>query len=583
MWNASAASRPHRPPGVPQSKPIWLTEIGVPAVDKGTERAERLSRSEIVGIRLSAVLARHARRSHRRRAASRRSCPVSIPRCRGFSAGAQPGLVPSTARRMVDPRPRVRLGLGRAAVSGLSGFRLGLGRRRQLGDRPLDHRPDRGRGPRPADRRDPAGFRPRVPAAIPVDGFLDGYVVDRPMSARGALEPLARLFGIDAVGARRRARAGAGAAAGPSIALCRRRSRRLGRRRARAAPRARRRKPNCRSRSSSASPMARSDTAAPPSHRAALPGSSRREARADAAIVTRRAEAQRLADAWLQDSVGRRARRAEFELCPAPDRHRAGRRDRAADRGGPRLHRIVRIADGSDAQGSTTRAVEPTVFEPPGAASGRSGAAAAAVCRQAAGDRARPAGCPRRARPVCNTSRWRPIPGRAPSRSGAPANGASFALDRIVDLPADRRAHARTAARRAALALGHDDALLDVAISRGTLASVDDEAALAGANLFAVRGADGRWEIFCAGPRGPDRGAAGASRASCAGSPAARPRPAHAFRPARDRAPRRGGRAAHRRASDLGAALALPHRAGRARPRRPGPIRDRGDGRAATR
>ncbi len=42
-------------------------------------------------------------------------------------------------------------------------------------------------------------FGVAAPAVLPVDGFLDGYVIDRPMSARAALEPLARLFGLDAV------------------------------------------------------------------------------------------------------------------------------------------------------------------------------------------------------------------------------------------------------------------------------------------------------------------------------------------------------------------------------------------------
>ena len=39
-----------------------------------------------------------------------------------------------------------------------------------------------------------------MPAAdeIVVDGFVDGYVLDRPMSARQALEPLAQAFGFDA-------------------------------------------------------------------------------------------------------------------------------------------------------------------------------------------------------------------------------------------------------------------------------------------------------------------------------------------------------------------------------------------------
>jgi hypothetical protein len=41
-------------------------------------------------------------------------------------------------------------------------------------------------------------------------------------------------------------------------------------------------------------------------------------------------------------------------------------------------------------------------------------------------------------------------------------------------------------------------ATLDIEISTGALSSVDDEAALSGRNLFALRGADGRWEMITA-------------------------------------------------------------------------------------
>ena len=150
---------PHRPPGMPQSKPIWLTEIGVPAVDKGangpnvfpdpksSESAyppfSRGVRDDLMQARgLEAILSRFD------------------PALSGFQAGLQPrlGRLWPTHDRS---RQYVRLGLGCAAVSGLSGFYLGVGGRRQLGNRALDHGQDRGRGARPADRCDPAGFRRR--------------------------------------------------------------------------------------------------------------------------------------------------------------------------------------------------------------------------------------------------------------------------------------------------------------------------------------------------------------------------------------------------------------------------------------
>ncbi len=50
--------------GSPQSKPIWLTEIGIPAVDKGPNGPNVFPDPKSSEIRLSAVLARHARRPH---------------------------------------------------------------------------------------------------------------------------------------------------------------------------------------------------------------------------------------------------------------------------------------------------------------------------------------------------------------------------------------------------------------------------------------------------------------------------------------------------------------------------------------
>ena len=83
---------------------------------QGAERTERLSRSEIVGIRLSAVLPRRARRSRAGARRWRRSCRASIRR----SAASRPSTIPvSTVLWRAHGRPgqRLRLGLGCAALS----------------------------------------------------------------------------------------------------------------------------------------------------------------------------------------------------------------------------------------------------------------------------------------------------------------------------------------------------------------------------------------------------------------------------------------------------------------------------------
>ncbi len=150
---------------------------------------ERLSRSEIIRIRLSAILPRRARRSHAGARAG--GDPVAFrSRAERLSTGLQSRL---GRRRPTHDRSRqyVRLGLGCAAVSGLSGFYLRVGGRRQLGNRALDHGQDRGRGARPADRCDSAGFRSPQCRTAPggrVRGRLRGRPTDVGTRSHGAID-----------------------------------------------------------------------------------------------------------------------------------------------------------------------------------------------------------------------------------------------------------------------------------------------------------------------------------------------------------------------------------------------------------
>jgi len=474
---------------VPQSKPIWLTEIGIPAVDKGSngpnvfpdpkssESAHppfsRGVRDDLMQARaLEAILSRFD------------------PALKGFSSDCNP--VSSVyGGRMVDPtnifvwawdaRPfpafpdfdtvwtdGVNWETGHwitGRIEGVSLDRLIIAILKDFG---LDY-----------------------PSAIPVDGFVDGYVIDRPMSARGALEPLMRLFGVDAVaGGGRISWRGRGGRAvvtlssddlilnerQPSLKLTRTQETELPQqveigfiegemdyRRAAVASRR-------------------------------LSGSSRREARMDSAIITRRAEAQRLADTWLQDLWAGREN-AEFELSPRRIELEPGDVVSLPTEAGPKLHRVVRIADGPSRK-VTARAVEPAIFERPGSSIPRP------------------------------TRRPPPIPGKPeavildlPAHSGDPTplqyiavaadpwpsavtiwrsgNGTSFTPSLILDLPAVIGT-TKTELPSGPLWRWDPKASLDVEISSGALSSIDDEAALAGGNLFAVRGEDGRWEILAA-------------------------------------------------------------------------------------
>ncbi len=162
---------------------------------------------------------------------------------------------------------------------------------------------------------------------------------------------------------------------------------------------------------------------------------------------------------------------------------------------GPKLHRILRIADGPTRKMSV-RAVEPAIFERPGASIPR--------------PKRRPPPVPGKPQAIIldllvsagNLTSLQyiavaadPWPGAATIwRSG---NGASFAPHRILGLPAVIGL-TKTVLPPGPLWRWDRRAVLDVEISSGALSSIDDEAALAGGNLFAVQGQDGRWEILSA-------------------------------------------------------------------------------------
>ncbi|MBL0406331.1 glycoside hydrolase/phage tail family protein [Microvirga aerilata] len=472
----------------PRSKPIWLTEIGVPAVDKGpngpnvfpdpksSESAyppfSRGVRDDLIQARaLEAILSRFD------------------PGLGGFLPEYNP--VSPSGARMVDPdniyvwawdaRPFPAFPDFSAVWADGGNWETGHWITGRIEGVALDRLIA-------AILKD-YGFDD--PGAMPVDGFADGYVIDRPLSARGALEPLMRLFGVDAVaGGGRVVWRGRGGRAvlqltkddlvlgdkEPSLKLTRAQETELPQQ--------------------VEIGFTEGDTdyrrAAVASRR--LSGSSRREARADCAVVTRRAEAQRLADTWLQDLwAGREG--AEFELSPRRMELEPGDVISLPTDGGPKLHRITRIAEGPTRK-VTTRAVEPAVFERPGSFVQRPvkrpppvpGKPQAVVL-----DLPAALGDPVPLQHIAVAAD--PWPGAVTVwRSG---NGASFTPHRILDLPAVI-GRTKTALVPGPLWRWDTRAVLDVEISSGALSSIDDEAALAGGNLFALRGGDDRWEILSA-------------------------------------------------------------------------------------
>lgn len=183
---------------VPRSKPIWLIEIGCPAVDRGANQpnvfpdpkssesaSPRFSRGERDDLMLMAAL----------EAVIAHFDPASPQ----FDPAGNP-LSPVYGGRMVDParvhvwawdaRPFPAFPLRGDAWGDAGNFEKGHWLNGRLESAPLDA----------LIRALLADFD--VPAdivgAIAAVGHVDGYVVDRPMSARAALEPLLALFGADA-------------------------------------------------------------------------------------------------------------------------------------------------------------------------------------------------------------------------------------------------------------------------------------------------------------------------------------------------------------------------------------------------
>lgn len=493
-------SQPHReraggvelpsPTGwIPQGKPIWLTEIGVPAVDKGpngpnvfpdpksSENAlppfSRGGRDDLVQARaLVALLSRFD------------------PAAPDHPAGANP--VSSVyGGRMVDParvfvwawdaRPFPAFPDLTSVWSDGANWETGHWLNGRLEGVPLD----RLVAALAADHGLPE------PDVAELDGFVDGYVIDRPMSARDAIEPLLRAFGADAVASagtmRFRGRTGRAVATlslddavpdrdGSGIQLVRGQESEL--------PRELR--------------LTFTDGEGDYRRRAVasrrLAGAARRESAVELPAILRPAEAQRLADIRLQDLWAAREtldlalspRRVDLEVGDviALDRPDAGRR-----------WRITRIVDGAERR-ITARAVEPAVYETPAPVLPRPARPTPAIAGRPAAivlDLPAAYGDPPGLQWIAACAD--PWPGALTVWRST--DGTSFAPHAGLSLPA---LIGTTLDTLPPGPLWRWDAASAVTIRLrgGGLASVDDAAALAGANTLAVRGADGLWEILSA-------------------------------------------------------------------------------------
>lgn len=476
----------------PGSKPIWLTEIGLPAVDKGGNSPNVFPDPKSIdgGYPHFSTRARDDLVQARGLEAILSGFDPALP---GFEAQRNP-IAPSSGLRMIDPanifvwtwdaRPFPAFPDLTSVWADGTNYDTGHWINGRLEGVTLDR----------LVRAILADYGLPAPDELAIDGFVDGYVLDRPLSARQALEPLAEAFAFDAAMSsgrlcfRGRAATVARALSTDDLVLDRDgRPFELRRAQESELPRELRlvhidgnndyRQTTARSRR--------------------LAGAARRESAAELPVVTRRAEGQRLADQRLQEIwAGRET--AEFELSPRCIGLEAGDVVSIAVAGQSRLFRLTRISDGPTRR-AESRAVEPAIYR--GAAAG-------------AGDGERPpkvtpriAGRPDALILDLPIVRETPPPLQSLAAFADPwpgglaiwraAEGMPFALAGIVTAPSIM-GETLTVLVPGPLWRTDRRASVDVRLRGGDLASVAPEEALAGANALAFIDLAGEVEIVTA-------------------------------------------------------------------------------------
>ncbi|WP_424361435.1 baseplate multidomain protein megatron [Methylocystis parvus] len=471
---------------VPQSKPIWITETGCPAVDRGANAPNifpdarssegglpyfsRDGRDDLMQARFIEAMVTH----------------FDPTRPGGVSAnptsGVYGGPMVDIDRIHVwcwDARPFPAFPTQSGAWSDGPNWETGHWLNGRLEGVPLDRLTMTLAG---------AVETPGLVIERPkIAGFVDGYVVDRPMSPRDAIDPLAALYGFDAVvGAGRidfadrrlkpvRVISDEDLVAGKQMSLV-------------TLTRAQESELPHEIALTYADSENEFQMARVLSRR--LEGGSARQSEAQAAVMTHRADAQKLADIWLQELwVGRET--AEFALRPGLAALEPGDVVRLGPAGGRRFQ-IQRITDGA-AREVSARAVDASVYDTP----------ARKIVKNAVAS-PRIAGPPRivvldlaitRATPALSyvAAFADPWPGPLGIVKGV-NSGASETLGVI-----EKRAmigDTLDALPPGPVGCFDNGSSVTVRFAAGQLASVGDLAALAGKTAMAIRGADGAWEIF---------------------------------------------------------------------------------------
>ncbi|MCP8937776.1 glycoside hydrolase/phage tail family protein [Alsobacter sp. SYSU M60028] len=472
----------------PQSKPIWLTETGCPAVDKGANGPNAFPdpKSSEGGLPPFSSGARDDLMQARAVAATLTRFDPAAP---GHPAGANP-LSPVYGGPMVDPsrvfvwawdaRPFPAFPALADVWADAPAWDVGHWLNGRLEGAPLDR----------LVAAILADFGAPQAAELALDGFVEGYVVDRPMTARAALEPLAALFGFDAVASGGRLRF-AGRAARPVAALGPDdlvpdrdgATLRLSRAQASELPRA----------LAVSFADGEGDYAIASAASRRVEGPSRRETSLEVAAVLPRAEAARLAEAALHEVwIGRET--ASFAVRPGLVALEVGDVVGLPLDQGERPFRITRIRDAGAREMEARAAWAGPAgggARPASRPAGRGGPDVAGAPAVVAVDW--PAGLANP--PVLQSLAVAAEPWPGAMAVWRSADGASDTLLGLVDAPATVGV---TCAPLPPGPLWRWDraAVLDVRLSDDALAAAGDIDALAGVSAVAVRGPDGAWEAI---------------------------------------------------------------------------------------
>jgi hypothetical protein len=475
----------------PGSKPIWLTEIGLPAVDKGGNSPNVFPDPKSIdgGYPHFSTRARDDLVQARGLEAILSGFDPALP---GFEPQRNP-ISPSLGFRMVDPanifvwtwdaRPFPAFPDLISVWTDGANYQTGHWINGRLEGATLDR----------LVRAILADYGLPTPDEIAIDGFVDGYVLDRPISARQAMEPLSQTFGFDAVMSsgrltfRGRAATVAQMLSANDLVLDRDgQPYELRRAEESELPRELR----------LIHVDGNNDYRQVAARSRRLAGAARRENALELPVVTRRAEGQRLADQRLQEIwAGRET--LELELSPRCMALEAGDVVSLDVAGQLRLFRLTRISDGQTRRASA-RSVEPAIYR--GATLG-------------VDEEPRPRVIPRIAgRPDAvildmPIARENPPPLQCLAAFADPwpgglaiwraAEGTPFVLAGVVAIPSIMGETLNPLLPGPLWRIDRQ-ATLDVRLRGGSLAAVSVEEALAGANALALSDAAGEVEILTA-------------------------------------------------------------------------------------